>query len=898
MTVTDLRCESLVNPLGLGETTPRLSWRMTSDEASVSTRQTGYRLRIASTPEKLSAPDLWDSGNVLSDTSLFVPYAGATLTSLQRAYWNVTVTDAAGNEATSDTAFFEMGLLDSNDWQAEWIGSPLSGGPRTTSPAPYLRTYFQAENVVLARLCITALGLYEAYINGKRVGDDYLTPGWTDYAKRVQYQVYDVTGHLQSGENILGAILGDGWYCGHIGWRERQWYGDRPKLLAQLHLTFADGSTETITSNNDWEVAFGPILENDLLMGEVHDARKDLGDWSLPRGASNGEWQAVHVFEKPATKLSAMQGPTVRLTETLKPIAPPQVIGGWPANTYIYDLGQNMVGTVRFTTKGKAGDTVRLRYAETLKGGPAATSGPIYIDNLRSAKQTDYFTLKGDPDGETFEPRLTFHGFRYVEVYGVSETPGVSDLVGLVLHSDTPKTGDFVSSDKLINQLQRNIDWGQRGNYLDVPTDCPQRDERLGWTGDAQVFVRTAAFNRDVLGFYHKWMQDLRDAQTDAGELPPFAPNINLVHTDGGPAWADAGVICPYVIYRTYGDTKILSDNYAMMTRFIAYLETTAKDDIRCYDGYSGFMGFGDWLALDGSGKTEGGTPKDLIGTAYLAYSSRLLGEIALILGKPDDAAKYQAVFERVRATFQKRYITPQGLVYPGTQTAYTLALHFDLMPPHLRDAAASELVRDIRSRGLKQTVGFVGSSYLPHVLTATGHLDIAFRLLHATHWPSYLYAVTQGATTIWERWDGWTGEKGFQDAGMNSFNHYAYGAIGAWLYQIVAGIELDPQVPGYKKFVLQPHFPPVAKGLENSLTSASAHIDTLYGRIESAWERHEDGGYTWRVTVPANTEATAYAPLPTENAIVTVSGATETTRTATAATYPLSPGTYQFTVN
>ena len=901
MRIFGLTCNGLTNPIGLKSSGAqwRLSWRIESEQRGA--RQTAYRLMIATTTDLLDSgtPDLWDSGKIASDQSVNVNYAGTALEPRQRAHWRVTIWDGSGSPTDSDNAFFETGI-GNDDWTGEFIGSPFAGGPQTSSPCPYVRKVFQVtKSVRRARLYATALGVYETSINGNRVGEDRLAPGWTDYAKRVQYQAYDVTDHITSGANVWGAILGDGWYCGHIGWRERQWYGDRPKFTGQLELIYEDGTQDIIPTDATWQVGYGPLLESDMLMGEIYDARREINGWdSDALHFDTSAWLPVTVFPRPEIELSAMQGPTIRDTQELTPVKPPQIIRGWPGHTYIFDLGQNMVGRIRFKVRGKDGETIRFRYAETLVGGPKAETGPIYTDNLRSAKQTDYYTCKGDPDGEIFETKFTFHGFRYVEVYGATSEPEMSDLTGIVMHSETPQTGNFECSDPLINQLQKNIDWGQRGNYLEIPTDCPQRDERLGWTGDAQVFVRTAAFNREVDTFFHKWMQDMRDAVGPQGEFPPFAPNINLVHSDGGAAWADAGVICPWTIYLCYGDTAILEENYDAMKRFVDFQAATAKDDIRCYHGYTGWMGFGDWLALDGSGQTEGGTPKDLLATAFFAYSSDLLSRAANALGKTDDAAFYRAQFERVRGVFQNRFITPGGLVFPGTQTAMVLALYFDLLPQNLRAAAARALADDVERRGVKLTTGFVGTSYLPHVLTEAGHLELAYRLLHQTSWPSWLYAVTQGATTIWERWDGWTHDKGFQDKGMNSFNHYAYGAIGEWLYRTVAGIDIDQASPGYKHIILRPRPLPASR---NGLDHAQAYHDSPYGRIESSWNYSENGTWNWEVTVPPNTTATAYIPLP-EGAVLSEGsdqeGAIALPDTDGEPVYSLLPGKYHFAVN
>jgi alpha-L-rhamnosidase len=582
----------------------------------------------------------------------------------------------------------------------------------------------------------------------------------------------------------------------------------------------------------------------------------------------------------------------VKAIQELAPVDEPQLIKRWPKDDYIFDFGQNLVGRVRLRVKAEAGTTIRLRYAETLKDGPASKTGDIYRDNLRTAEQIDYFTCKGDPEGDTWEPMFTFHGFRYVEVNGLPSPPTKSDLTAVVMHSDTPLTGDFECSDPLINQLQKNIDWGQRGNFVDVPTDCPQRDERLGWTGDAQVFIRTAAWNRDVQGFFYKWFRDMRDAQGDEGQIPSVIPDTGAAPGDGGPAWADAGVICPWTMYLTYGDKSVLQTQYESMSRFVGYLETITIDGLRSHPDYKGFHGFGDWLAQDGSGKTDGGTPKDLIGTAFTAYCASLMEKIATVLGKTEDAAKFKALFDRTRETFATRYVTPAGLVYPGTQTAYCLALHFDLLPEALRPAATKALVADIKSRGNKLTTGFVGSPYLAHVLSDNGRADMAYKLLHQKQWPSYLYAVTQGATTIWERWDGWTHDKGFQDAGMNSFNHYAYGAIGAWMYQRVAGIDIDEANPGYKHIVLKP------LPFGSDLTHAKAHLETVYGRVESSWQLENDT-LTWEITVPPNTTATAYLPaaLSIESATEGGKALSEANGVASEASgvLQLVPGKYRF---
>ena len=883
--ITNLRCEYAVNPLGIDEMRPRFSWEVASERRGA--RQTAYQIRCADSPNALqSGATIWNTQKVASDETAHIAYSGPELKSGQRVYWSVETWDE--NDAASqagETAFFEMGLLNRSEWRAEWIGANLVGSPFASVPCPYLRRGFAiSKPVAAARLYVTALGLYEMSCNGRRIGEDYFTPGWTDYSKRIAYQVYDVAEHLTQGENVLGAILGDGWYCGYVGMQSRQTYGDRPKLFAQLKITYADGSEDLIVSDNSWKTTFGPITESDFMMGENYDARLELPGWNNP-AYDDSAWRPAFTFPDTGAKLVAMRGPAVRKTQELAPIAEPKASGDWAGATHLFDLGQNMVGRVRLKVSGPKGTTVRMRFAEVLN-----PNGSLYLANLRSARSTDYYTLKGEGE-EIYESRFTFHGFRYVDVKDFPGTPTKDALTGIVLHSDTPPMGEFSCSDPLVNQLQSNIQWGQRGNFLEVPTDCPQRDERLGWTGDAQVFIRTAAFNRDVASFFTKWQNDLADAQSENGAYPAVIPNISNPGdptSDGGPAWADAGIICPYTVYLCYGDKRILETHYDSMARYLAHLENDSKNFIRRHPDMNVWGGFGDWLSINAE------TPPDLIGTAFFAYDAHLMALIAAVLGKTDDAKRFTETFEKVKTAFNRRYVTEDGVVASGTQTAYVLALHFDLLPENLRPFAVEALVKNIKDRGMKLSTGFVGSPYLNHVLTAGGRNDIAHALLFQKQWPSWLYPVTHGATTIWERWDGWTEEKGFQDPDMNSFNHYAYGAIGAWLYQTVAGIDIDAAQPAYKHFFLRP-----LPG--DGITSAKASFHSMRGKIESDWQI-ADAVFRWNITVPANTTATVSIPA-TENALITESGQPIDSanglkflrREASAAVYLAQSGSYQF---
>jgi alpha-L-rhamnosidase len=878
--VIRLTCEYRTNPLGIDVKTPRFAWQLLTERRGA--RQTAFRLLAATDTTVLEQDegDLWDSGRLESDQSVHIAYAGKALNSRQRVYWKVLVWDDTGAVTESDTAWFEMGLLQREGWSATWIEGNLTGGARSTIPVPFLRKpFYLPGQVASARLYATALGVYECSLNGETTGDNVFTPGWTDYRKRIQYQVYDVAHLLHEGENVLGSILGDGWAVGFIGLGNRQFYADRPALLAQLEITLADGQQLTIVSDGSWKHQYGPVLESDMFMGEAYDARLEMPDWNRP-GFDDQEWLEVVERGDPGALLVATSGPTVKRIQELTPISEPVVKGDLIHKRAILDMGQNMVGRVRFKGTAPAGTTVVLRFAEVLK-----SNGYLYTDNLRDARATDVYTFKGDGE-EVWEPSFTFHGFRYVEVKGYPGEVTRDTITGIVLHSAMDQTGDFESSNALFNQLQHNILWGQKGNFLDVPTDCPQRDERLGWTGDIQVFARTAAFNMDIAGFMTKWAQDVTDAQSESGAVPPVVPSVMPGFTDGGPAWADAVIICPWTIYLCYRDRRIIEEQYDTMTRFMRFVLETSPNYIRCAPEYEGWRGFGDWLSINAE------TPRDLIGTAFLAYDAKLMAQIAEVLGRSEDAERYRTLFSEVKDAFGRRFLKgsrPAVIAEPAfradidhadavsrgnapvvdsgpvtsevfntdlftpQQTAYVLALHFDLLPESLRPLAVAELGADIKRRDMHLSTGFVGAPYLPQVLSDNGELETAYALLHQTTWPSWLYSVTKGATTIWERWDGWTEERGFQDPGMNSFNHYAYGSIGAWLYQTVAGIEIDPANPGYKHTYIRPQ-------PGGGLTSARASLQTVYGLLESNW-RLEDNVLHLEVTVPVNTTATVTLP-------------------------------------
>jgi len=842
LTVAGLRVEYLTNPIGIDVVQPRLSWRIASTRRN--TMQGAYQVQGGTSEPSLTrgANLLWDSGKVTSDASVFVDYAGPPAVSRRRYYWRVRVWDTSGRASSwSPVGFWETGLLQPADWTARWIGPPPTASDTLPSPSPLLRRAFRVDDRVRsARLYVTSLGLYELYLNGQRVGDQFFTPGWTSYRRRLQYQTYDVTPLLRAGANVVGAMLGDGWYRGNLGFfRQRNLYGRRLALRAQLEIRYESGRTERVVSDTGWKTTAGPVLGSDIYGGETYDARRELNGWaSAPY--DDREWTAVALLDPPAAALVASMSPPVRRVRELRPIA----IRRAPSGETVFDLGQNFTGWARLKVSGPAGTMVTLRFGEVLD-----RDGNLYTANLRAAGQTDRYTLSGR-SGEVYEPHFTFHGFRYVAVRGLPAPPDSTTITGIAVSSDLAQTGTLVTSDSLLNQLQRNIVWGQRSNFLDVPTDCPQRDERLGWTGDAQVFARTAAFNMDVSGFFAKWLADVAADQDPSGSVPWVIPNPlggDSTRFAGTAGWSDVAVIIPWTMYLTYGDRRLLERQYPSMRAWVDYAHRRAGPDLIWRPGWQ----FGDWLALHSDDPSYPGatTGTDLIATAFLAHSTDLVARTASVLGRADEAATYRARFQTLREAFNREFVSSTGRVGENTQTAYALALAFDLLPDSLVASAARRLAQDVETREHHLTTGFLGTPYLLHVLDATGHLGDAFALLTQRTYPSWLYPITRGATTMWERWDGIRPDSSFEDPGMNSFNHYAFGAVGDWMYQNIGGIDIDPAAPGYRRSRIAPR--PGGGGL----TSASASLETGYGTLSSTW-RLESGRLTLEVTVPANTSA------------------------------------------
>jgi len=1004
LAASHLRCEFLVNPLGINERVPRLSWIVSSERRGDG--QTAYRILVASTLDNVvkGAGDLWDTGEVKSDETVGIEYRGKPLSAGQRAWWSVQVKDKNGEPSNwAEPAFWENGL-DAGDWKASWIGraSPArrvidavgakwiwypEGNPAVDAPfgdrffrkvlsfpvlpdrvrlwlaadksfrlsingreigmrrgssfcaefditaelvagdnvidiighnvcgpagvlvfgeieqggmkrtlgsdrtwdasidrqtwksaielcevgeGPFPRPMLDhgpesalyasksvdipANRVVRARAYVSAKGLYRLSIDGRRVGDDIFTPGWTDYRKRIQYETYDVTPALQPGKHEVEIVVGDGWYCGLVGIAGRENYGPKPMALCQIAVDYEDGSQNLIVTDGSWHVGEGPILANDLLLGENFDARRSPADYDS---------QDIDVQPIGEVPLVGRHSPPVRQLAELKPEKVTEPNPG----VYVFDLGQNMVGWARLRVAGPAGKKVTLRHAEMLDA-----EGMIYTDNLRSALSTDSYICGGKGE-EVYEPSFTFHGFRYVEVTGYPGSPGTDAITGIVIGSDTPQTGTFECSNPMVNQLWRNIFWGQRGNYLEVPTDCPQRDERLGWMGDAQIFARSATFNNDIAAFMTKWMQDVVDAQSPEGGFSDVSPRVEDL-ADGAPAWADAGVVVPWTMYLAYADRRLLERHYDSMKAWIDSVDSANPDHIWINRANANF---GDWLNV------RDDTPREVLATACYARCTGLFARIAKILGRTEDAAKYANLREEIVLAFNGCFVAEDGTIKGDTQTIYVLALNFDLLPPEKRPFAESRLVDHIMTgRQGHLSTGFVGVGFLCPTLTSIGRSDVAYRLLENDSYPSWGYSIRHGATTIWERWDGWTEEQGFQDPDMNSFNHYALGSVGEWMMTTVAGIDLDPAQPGYKHVVIRP----VPGG---SLTYAGATYDSIRGRIVSDWKL-EDGRFEMTVEIPANTTATVHVPT-SDPASVRIDG-----EPAPGAVFDLPSGRYPIT--
>jgi len=1040
--ITNLQTEFMNSPMGIDVSCPRFSWQMQSDRYGAS--QTSYRILVSTSLDNLkNGTYLFDSGKVISSSSVGVSYEGDALRPTTRYYWKVIVSDEKGKSIESDPSWFETGLLGQGWNNAQWIGSPsyilskyrslfdidydfqlakgskmatfvfgaksktnyitlsldlskktstmilshfLNGStsvdamenvsaiipqssinaihhvkievtgaenydmyisidgqrikysgqssdpyrftvknaiPEETNPnarlyqlgynqpkgenvtfsniavsdrswsttlykdtethlvkgdntltlwqpgadvsAPMLRkTINIAKPIKQARLYATARGIYEFYINGKKVGADFYNPGWTDYRYRIMYNTYDITSMLKEGSNGLGAIVGTGWFSDVLGWTSSNWqnqWGIKQSVLAMVKVEYQDGSEGVYVTDGTWKCYDkGPIEANSLYNGEDYNAQKEVAGWS-DGNFDDTSWKQASVVSGSKVILQGYVGQAIQNNITLTAQSVKKV-----GNVYIYDFGQNMVGVPRLSNlHGNAGQQLTIHYAEMLYPDVIpetpvppyttdmykAKKGQMYLDNYRSALSTDHYIMKGDANGETFEPHFTSHGYRYLSIEGLDNPLPLESVKGIVVESIGKQTSSYETSNKDINKLFNNIAWGQRGNFLAVPTDCPQRDERLGWTGDAEIFCRAATYNMNVDQFYTRWLNTIRDDQAANGDYggfypdlgtPPMGATSQAQGRSGG--WSEVGIVVPWQVYQQYADVRVLEEHYASMSRYIDFLERNATDYIQPGGGY------GDWVA-------PVGTNTPLINTCYSAYAAQLMQQIALALGKTSDAKRYEAFYNHIKAAFNKTFVDADGYtvapedgktVKVNTQTSYILPLQFGLFNDNMKETAIKHFVETVNASGVKLTTGFLGTPYICLVLSNNGYSDLAYKLFLQTEYPSWLFPVKQGASTMWERWNSYTVKDGFGPVGMNSFNHYAYGAIEEWIMSHSLGIQRDEKVIGYKHIILQPE-------VGEELDYAKGGFESMYGQISSSWEKN-DKGYTYKVTIPANTTA------------------------------------------
>lgn len=854
--VSDLTCEYKQNPVGIDVQIPRLSWKINAKEGIQNVTQKYYQIQVSKTEKGLNnlKNQVWNSGKIQSNQSVHIKYKGEGLAEKQTYYWRVKIWDSENRETKwSEINHWEMGMKDSTSWVAKWISPALDEDENIDNPSPILRTDFNLKKKVKkARLYITSHGLYEAYLNGERVGDELFTPGWTSFHNRLQYQVFDVTTYMEKGENVVGVRLGDGWFRSPIGYEcVRNFYGKELALLCQLEIEYIDGSMERIISDENWKAATGAILISSIYDGEIYDANQEQVGWN-DIGFKNDNWQKVKLVNHPKKTLVASSGLPVKRIQEIKPVKLFTDANG----DKIVDFGQNMVGWLQLNIKAKKGDTITIYHAEILD-----SEGKFYTENLRNADQKLQYIFK-DKERVVFEPHFTFMGFRYVKVDFEGEF-SKDNLKAIVIHSEMEPTGTFECSNPLINQLQSNIQWGQKGNFLDVPTDCPQRDERIGWTGDAQAFATTACYNFDCASFYTKWLADLKSDQKENGSVPFVIPNV-LRGNRGSAGWGDASTIVPWTMYLKYGDKTILQQQYESMKKWVAYYKTISSDGLIVDKGYH----FGDWLSYQNPKdlfSKPAYTDLDFLATAFYAYSTSILSKTAKILGKKEDHIYYKNLFEEIKQAFQEEFVSHNGRLSSHTQTAYTIALKFNLLDEEQKLNAVDYLEQNIVKRKIHLSTGFLGTPYLCKVLSDNGKTNLAYQLLTQETYPSWLYPITKGATTIWEHWDGIRPDNSLEDPYMNSYNHYAYGAIGDWMYSVVAGIQEVEENPGYKHIILKPK--------PNKLLSyAKASYKSVYGLIKSSWKT-DGANIKLEVTVPTNTTATLHFPFSKKSPLELGSG-------------------------
>ncbi len=879
-----------VSPQGIDDAQPRISWRLQQADRFV--KPTSYQILVATSQDKLEPgkADLWDSGKVLSQDS-HAMYAGKPLPSSTRIHVKIREETNGVDSDWSEPTSFLTALIGKQPTQPFISYKDNTAFHKERNklhlpPARYYRSTFTPEKKIVSAIAhATALGIYELHINGKRVGDAYFAPGWTDYRQRAYYNTYDITSYLTDKQNAIGAIVADGWYAGYVGYGKlvgygphqtgRNIYGKTPSLMVEIHLKYDDGSSEIIGTDPTWKTATGPELEADFLMGEAYDARKEMPGWATA-SFDDSQWENAIFAKANGSHIEPFSDAFIKNEKREFGFVRPPVFEAYPAqpvriieelqaksvkqikpNTWIFDLGQNFAGNIRLMVKAKAGETFVMRYAEMLH-----PDGRIMTENLRQARATDTYIAKGDPNGEMWTPRFTFHGFQYVEITGFAHEPSLDTVTGLVMHSDTKLASGFECNDPIVNKVFQNAVWTQRANWIELPTDCPQRDERLGWTGDAQIYAASAAIHADVAAFFRKWLRELNEAVTKEGFYPSYAPYC-FGHGGGihGTAWSDAGIIVPHALWKATGDTSFFTAHWKKMTRFMNARKAHDPE----LKGKAFGAPWGDWLNLNDP------TPHAYVELAYFAKTAQMMAEMADAQGLADEAKTYRTWTDTMRNSFRSQFLQPDATIKPSSQSAYVLALDCGLLnDPAERKKAGAHLAALIRSKANAKntgmTTGFLGTKPLLPVLTDTGNLDLAVSMLQSRQYPSWGYEVKNGATTIWERWNSYTEEHGFggadgkMNAAMNSFSHYAFGAVTEWMMTTLAGIA--PLDPGYTTIKLHPHFPSANATKETETISwIKAHHDSPHGRISIHWKRQDDGSLLYEATIPPNTSAELTLP-------------------------------------
>ena len=840
--ITNLEVDKLISPLGLDNKNPDFSWIIKSEGYDVV--QTHYQIFVA-TDEVFSKNSLvWDSGRVSSDKSVYVKYEGEALLYDTKYFWTVKVWTNQSKRATQSKIMnWKTGLMNADNWKSNWI--TVNDEDMTSPKIPYFVNDFRVDSkIISANLYITSRGVYEAHINGKRIGDAILTPGWTSYSNRIQYQAYDVMEMILKGENRIGVMLADGWYRNFRQNRKNRIvdYGKRTSFISELIISYEDGSKESIIDDKNWSYNYGSILSSSIYNGETVDMNLKDSKWSFP-GHKNKNSKKAKIASNYKGFIDYTRNEMIKKREVLS--AKDLIIT--PSGDKVIDFGQNLVGWVKFKSDLPKGTEVKLYHAEVLD-----KKGEFYTTNLRKAEQKNIFILNGDED-QIYEPVFTFQGFRYLKIDGIDKI-NINDFKAVALYSDMEFTGQLTTSNKLINQLQQNIQWSQRGNFLDVPTDCPQRDERLGWTGDAQAFFNTAGFNMDVKNFFDKWLIDLTYDQRSDGAVPGVVPHNNYLGLNdsegiegnfGRTGWADAATIIPWNSFLIYGDKETLERQYLSMKNWIGFMTKNSINNL-----FQKRDHWGDWLFFSRDNDNSGVsavTSKKLIAQAFYCYSTKLLIKAAKVLDYQDDLKVYSELYQKILGAFNDEFLTKNGMLTSDSQTSYVLALQFDLLSKKNREIAVERLIDNINDYG-HLTTGFLGTPFLCHVLSDNGKDAKAIELLLRKEYPSWLYPVTKGATTIWERWNGIKPDGSFQYPSMNSFNHYAYGAIGEWMYANLIGLKINENYPGFKRYTIKPLF-------DNNFDNIEGSFDSNYGKIAISWSRKK-GNLILSLNIPANTKA------------------------------------------